>query len=45
MDRYVGAYFAGLWNHDNLEDNICDNSRTEFMLTFETFFIFWLSKT
>ena len=31
---YVDGYFAALWEHDNNQDHICDNSWTVFVITF-----------
>ena len=32
------------WLHENPQDPICDRSKTGFVVTFDNFFIFWVSK-
>ena len=44
VDCYVDAYFAELWGHDNTKDDICDKSRTGFVVIFYNCPLLWVSK-
>ena len=44
MDYYADAYFAGLWEHENPQDPICESSRTGFVVTFDNFPLLRVSK-
>ena len=37
VDFYTGAYFAGMWRHEDPQDPIYDRSRTGFVVTFNNF--------
>ena len=34
IDSYPGVYFSGMYGHDNLDDPVCVNSRTYYVITF-----------
>ena len=34
VECYADADFAGLWEHENLQEPICARSSTEFVVTF-----------
>ena len=44
MDYYSDADFAGMWGHEDLQDPICDRSRTGFVVTFSNCSLLWVSK-
>ena len=44
VDFYADADFAGLGEHEDPQDPICDRSRTGFVVTFANCPLLWVTK-